>query len=260
MFLLAGTASYPLILVDGSSYLFRAYHALPKLTNSRGEATGALVGVLNMLRRLMDEYRPEYMAVVFDTPGPTFRDDLYPAYKATRPPMPEDLREQIEPLHTLVRALGLPLLAVPEVEADDVIGTLATQAAAAGIGTLISTGDKDLAQLVGPCVTLVNTMSDTLLDPAGVLEKFGVAPGQIVDWLSLVGDSVDNIPGVPKCGPKTAVKWLQTYGSLDGVIAHAAEVKGAVGESLGRAWTDWRWPGPSPPSNATSPWTWGPGT
>ena len=225
-------ASYPLILVDGSSYLFRAYHALPKLTNSRGEATGALVGVLNMLRRLMDEYRPEYMAVVFDTPGPTFRDDLYPAYKATRPPMPEDLREQIEPLHTLVRALGLPLLAVPEVEADDVIGTLATQAAAAGIGTLISTGDKDLAQLVGPCVTLVNTMSDTLLDPAGVLEKFGVAPGQIVDWLSLVGDSVDNIPGVPKCGPKTAVKWLQTYGSLDGVIAHAAEVKGAVGESL----------------------------
>jgi DNA polymerase-1 len=225
-------ASYPLILVDGSSYLFRAYHALPKLTNSRGEATGALVGVLNMLRRLMDDYRPEYMAVVFDTPGPTFRDDIYPAYKATRPPMPDDLREQIEPLHSLVRALGLPLLAVPEVEADDVIGTLATQAAAAGIGTLISTGDKDLAQLVGPKVTLINTMSDTLLDPAGVLEKFGVAPGQIVDWLSLVGDSVDNIPGVPKCGPKTAVKWLQAYGNLDGVIAHAGEVKGAVGESL----------------------------
>ncbi len=225
-------ADYPLVLVDGSSYLFRAYHALPKLTNSRGEATGALVGVLNMLRKLADEYRPEYMAVVFDAPGRTFRDDLYPAYKAHRPPMPDDLREQIEPLHAIVRAMGLPLLAVPDVEADDVIGTLATQAAAQGIATLISTGDKDLAQLVGPHVTLVNTMSDTLLDPAGVVDKFGVAPGQIVDWLSLVGDSVDNIPGVPKCGPKTAVKWLQSYGSLDEVIAHAHEVKGAVGDNL----------------------------
>ena len=170
-------ASYPLILVDGSSYLFRAYHALPKLTNSRGEATGALVGVLNMLRKLIDEYRPEYVAVVFDTPGKTFRDDLYPDYKAHRPPMPDDLREQIEPLHEIVRAMGLPLLAVPEVEADDVIGTLAVQAAARGLDTLISTGDKDLAQLVGPHVTLVNTMSDTLLDPAGVVEKFGVDPG-----------------------------------------------------------------------------------
>jgi DNA polymerase I len=225
-------ASYPLILVDGSSYLFRAYHALPKLTNSRGEATGALVGVLNMLRKLVEEYRPEYVAVVFDTPGKTFRDDIYPEYKAHRPPMPDDLREQIEPLHAIVRAMGLPLLAVPEVEADDVIGTLAMQAAAQGLHTLISTGDKDLAQLVGPHVTLVNTMSDTLLDPAGVVEKFGVAPEQIVDWLSLVGDSVDNIPGVPKCGPKTAVKWLQTYGSLDALVAHADEVKGAVGDSL----------------------------
>jgi DNA polymerase I len=225
-------ASYPLILVDGSSYLFRAYHALPKLTNSRGEATGALVGVLNMLRKLVDEYRPEYMAVVFDTPGKTFRDDLYPAYKAHRPPMPDDLREQIEPLYAIVRAMGLPLLAVVEVEADDVIGTLATQAAARGIATLISTGDKDLAQLVGPHVTLVNTMSDTLLDPAGVMEKFGVAPGQIVDWLSLVGDSVDNIPGVPKCGPKTAVKWLHAYGSLDALVAHADEITGAVGDNL----------------------------
>jgi DNA polymerase-1 len=225
-------APFALILVDGSSYLFRAYHALPKLSNSRGEATGALVGVLNMLRKLQDDYRPEYMAVVFDAPGKTFRDDLYPDYKAHRPPMPDDLREQIEPLHAVVRAMGLPLLAVPDVEADDVIGTLATQAAAHGIDTLISTGDKDLAQLVGPHVTLINTMSDTLLDPAGVVEKFGVAPAQIVDWLSLVGDSVDNIPGVPKCGPKTAVKWLQTYGSLEGVIANAGEVKGAVGESL----------------------------
>ena len=224
--------SYPLILVDGSSYLFRAYHALPKLTNSRGEATGALVGVLNMLRKLQDQYHPEYMAVVFDTPGKTFRDDIYPAYKANRPPMPEDLREQIAPLHAIVRALGLPLLAIPEVEADDVIGTLATQAAANGLPTLISTGDKDLAQLVGPHVTLINTMTDTLLDPAGVVERFGVTPGQIVDWLSLVGDSVDNIPGVPKCGPKTAVKWLQAYGDLDGVVAHADAIKGAVGESL----------------------------
>ena len=224
--------SYPLILVDGSSYLFRAYHALPKLTNSRGEATGALVGVLNMLRKLQDQYQPEYMAVVFDTPGKTFRDDLYPAYKANRPPMPEDLREQIAPLHAIIQALGLPLLAIPEVEADDVIGTLATQAAASGLPTLISTGDKDLAQLVGAHVTLINTMTDTLLDPAGVVERFGVTPGQIVDWLSLVGDSVDNIPGVPKCGPKTAVKWLQTYGNIEGVVAHADAIKGAVGESL----------------------------
>ena len=168
-------ASYPLILVDGSSYLFRAYHALPKLTNSRGEATGALVGVLNMLRKLQEQYRPEYFGVVFDAPGKTFRDDLYPAYKAHRPSMPEDLREQIEPLHALVRALGLPLLMVPGVEADDVIGTLATQAAAAGMATLISTGDKDLAQLVGPQVTLINTMNDTLLDPEGVVAKFGVS-------------------------------------------------------------------------------------
>ena len=225
-------ASYPLILVDGSSYLFRAYHALPKLTNSRGEATGALVGVLNMLRKLQEQYRPEYFGVVFDAPGKTFREDRYPAYKAHRPSMPEDLREQIEPLHALVRALGLPLLMVPGVEADDVIGTLATQAAAAGMATLISTGDKDLAQLVGPKVTLINTMNDTLLDPEGVVAKFGVRPDQIVDWLSLVGDSVDNVPGVPKCGPKTAVKWLQTWDSLEAIVAHAGEVKGAVGESL----------------------------
>jgi len=223
---------YPLILVDGSSYLFRAYHALPKLTSSRGEATGALVGVLNMLRKLQDQYQPQYMAVVFDAPGRTFRDDLYPDYKAHRPPMPDDLREQIEPLHAIIRAMGLPLLAVPEVEADDVIGTLASRAAALGISTLISTGDKDLAQLVGPHVTLINTMTDTLLDRAGVVEKFGVPPEQIVDWLTLVGDSVDNIPGVPKCGPKTAAKWLQTYGSLDALVAHADEIKGAVGDNL----------------------------
>jgi DNA polymerase-1 len=223
---------YPLILVDGSSYLFRAYHALPKLSNSQGEPTGALVGVLNMLRRLIDEHHPDYIAVVFDASGKTFRDRLYPEYKANRPDMPEDLREQIEPLQAVIRAMGLPLLVVPDVEADDVIGTLATRAAAEGLDTLISTGDKDLAQLVDARVTLINTMSDTVLDREGVMDKFGVPPERIVDYLSLIGDSVDNIPGVPKCGPKTAAKWLETYGSLDGVMAHADEIKGKVGEAL----------------------------
>jgi len=223
---------FPLVLVDASSYLFRAYHALPKLTNSKGEATGALVGVINMLRKLREDYQPELMAVVFDAPGKTFRDDLFPEYKSHRPPMPDDLREQIEPLHAVVRALGLPLLAVPEVEADDVIGTLATRAAAQGLATLISTGDKDLAQLVDEHVTLVNTMSDERLDREGVIAKFGVPPERIIDFLTLVGDSVDNIPGVAGCGPKTAVKWLQEYDDLDGVMAHAAQIKGKVGENL----------------------------
>ena len=223
---------YPLVLVDASSYLFRAYHALPKLTNSQGEATGALIGVLNMLRKLREDYRPDFMAVIFDAPGKTFRDDLFPAYKAHRPAMPEDLREQIEPLHAIIRALGLPLLRVPEVEADDVIGTLATRAAAQGLATLISTGDKDLAQLVGDHVTLINTMSDERLDRQGVIDKFGVPPERIVDYLTLVGDSVDNIPGVPNCGPKTAVKWLQEFGDLEGLMAHAAQVKGKVGDNL----------------------------
>ena len=223
---------YPLVLVDASSYLFRAYHALPKLTNSQGEATGALVGVINMLRKLREDYQPELMAVVFDAPGKTFRDDLYPDYKSHRPPMPDDLREQVEPLHAVVRALGLPLLAVAEVEADDVIGTLATRAAAQGLATLISTGDKDLAQLVDEHVTLVNTMSDERLDREGVIAKFGVPPERIVDYLTLVGDSVDNIPGIPGCGPKTAVKWLQEYGDLEGVMAHAGDIKGKVGENL----------------------------
>ncbi len=223
---------YPLVLVDASSYLFRAYHALPKLTNSKGEATGALIGVLNMLRKLREDYRPDFMAVIFDAPGKTFRDDLFPAYKAHRPSMPEDLREQIEPLHAIIQALGLPLLRVPEVEADDVIGTLATRAAAQGLATLISTGDKDLAQLVGDHVTLINTMSDERLDRQGVIDKFGVPPERIVDYLTLVGDSVDNIPGVPNCGPKTAVKWLQEFGDLEGVMAHAAQVKGKVGDNL----------------------------
>jgi DNA polymerase-1 len=223
---------YPLILVDGSSYLFRAYHALPRLTNSKGEATGALMGVLNMLRKLIEDYRPRYMAVVFDASGKTFRDDIYAEYKANRPPMPGDLREQIEPLYETIRAMGLPLLVVPRVEADDVIGTLAVQAAAAGMDTLISTGDKDMAQLVDDRITLINTMTETLLDREGVINKFGVPPERIVDYLSLIGDSVDNIPGVPKCGPKTAVKWIGEYGSLEGIIESSAEIKGKVGENL----------------------------
>ena len=223
---------YPLILVDGSGYLFRAYHALPKLTNSKGEPTGALVGVLAMLRKLIEAHRPRYIGVVFDAPGKTFRDHLFPAYKANRPAMPDDLRAQIEPLQAVVRAMGLPLLVLPDVEADDVIGTLATQAAGQGIATLISTADKDLAQLVGDHITLVNTMTDTLLDRAGVIAKFGVPPERIVDYLSLVGDAVDNVPGVAKCGPKTAAKWIQDFGDLDGVIANADRVPGKAGENL----------------------------
>ncbi len=222
----------PLVLVDGSSYLFRAYHALPPLTNSQGEPTGAIVGVVNMLRKLIDTYHPELMAVVFDAPGKTFRDGLYPEYKAHRPPMPDELRAQIEPLHAIVRAMGLPLLMVPDVEADDVIGTLATQAAARGLDTLISTGDKDLAQLVGERVTLINTMTDQVLDRAGVIDKLGVAPEQVIDYLTLVGDSVDNVPGVPQCGPKTAAKWLAEHGSLDALVAKAAEITGRAGDNL----------------------------
>jgi DNA polymerase-1 len=221
-----------LVLVDASGYLFRAYHALPRLTNSKGEATGALVGVVNMLRRLIDDHRPAYVGVVFDAAGPTFREDLYPDYKANRPPMPDDLREQLDPLKQIIRAMGLPLLEIDGVEADDVIGTLAMRAADAGLRTLISTGDKDLAQLVGPSVTLVNTMTDTVLDREGVIAKFGVPPERIVDYLSLIGDSVDNIPGVPKCGPKTAVKWLEQFGDLDSVMAAADQVKGKIGENL----------------------------
>ncbi|MGB5830419.1 MAG: DNA polymerase I [Thiohalocapsa sp.] len=223
---------FPLVLVDASGYLFRAYHALPKLTNSRGEATGALVGVLHMLRKLIDEHQPDYIGVILDASGPTFRDHLYTEYKANRPPMPEDLREQLEPLKEIIRAMGLPLLVVPEVEADDVIGTLATQAATDGLATLVSTGDKDMAQLVNNHITLINTMSDTVLDVASVQDKFGVPPERIVDYLSLMGDGVDNIPGVPKCGPKTAAKWITEYGSLDGVIENAHKIKGKIGEKL----------------------------
>ena len=222
-----------LVLVDGSSYLFRAFHAMPSLTSSEGAPTGAILGVANMLRRLRADWPSDYLAVVFDAPGKTFRDEWFPAYKANRPPMPEELRAQTEPLHHLVRALGLPLLSVPGVEADDVIGTLADRAARGhGWRVVISTGDKDLAQLVDERITLVNTMDDAVLDEAGVEARFGVPPSRIVDYLTLVGDPVDNVPGVPKVGPKTAVKWLTAYGSLDGVRARAAEVRGKVGESL----------------------------
>ncbi len=220
------------ILVDGSSYLYRAFHALPPLTNSQGEPTGAIVGVLNMLRKLLSDYEPEYVAVVFDAPGGSFRNQIYDQYKANRPPMADDLRCQIQPLHDIIRAMGLPLLMIEGVEADDVIGTLASQATELGMDTLISTGDKDLAQLVNEHVTLINTMSDTISDRDGVVEKFGVTPEQIIDYLALVGDSSDNIPGVPKCGPKTAAKWLGEYGDLDNLVAHAEEIKGKIGENL----------------------------
>jgi DNA polymerase-1 len=221
-----------LCLIDGSSYLYRAFHALPPLTSSRGEPTGAVLGVLNMLNKLIRLEEPALVAVVFDAPGRNFRDELFEQYKAHRPPMPGDLRLQVEPLLTAVKAMGLPLLQVPGVEADDVIGTLAARAGKAGVATLISTGDKDMAQLVGDGVTLVNTMTDTRLDREGVKAKFDVWPEQIVDYLALVGDSSDNIPGVPKVGPKTAARWLNEYGSLEGIIAHAADIGGKVGESL----------------------------
>ena len=220
------------ILVDGSSYLYRAFHAMPSLTNSKGQNTGAIYGVINMLRRLLKDFQPEHMAVVFDAKGKTFRDDLYDQYKANRPPMPDELREQIEPLYKLVKAMGLPLLIVKGVEADDVIGTLAQQATESGVDCIISTGDKDMAQLVNKHVTLMNTMDNTTLDPQGVVEKFGISPELTIDYLTLMGDSVDNIPGVPKVGPKTAVKWLTQYGSLDDVMANAEDIKGKVGENL----------------------------
>ena len=221
-----------IVLVDGSSYLFRAFHAMPSLTTSDGEPTGAIRGVVNMLRRLRADFPSEYFAVVFDAPGKTFRDDWYPEYKANRPPMPDELRAQIEPLHQLVKALGLPLLCVSGVEADDVIGTLADRARESGCRVVISTNDKDMAQLVDERVTLVNTMDDSILDEAGVEARFGVPPRRIVDYLTLVGDSVDNVPGVPKVGPKTAVKWLAAYESLDGVRANATAIGGKVGEYL----------------------------
>ncbi len=222
----------PFILVDGSSYLFRAYYAMPDLTNAKREPTGTVYGVINMMRRLLKDYDPEHIAVVFDAKGKTFRNDMYKEYKANRPPMPDDLRQQIEPVHEVIKAMGLPLICVSGVEADDVIGTLSEQATALGIDTVISTGDKDMAQLVNKHVSLVNTMTEVHMGIDGVNEKFGVPPERIIDYLALIGDTVDNVPGVPKVGPKTAVKWLGLYDSLDGVMQHAEEIKGKVGENL----------------------------
>ena len=222
----------PLVLVDGSSYLYRAFHALPPLSTAAGQPTGAVLGVVNMLYKLLDEVKPIRMAVVFDAPGRTFRDDLYAEYKANRAPMPDELREQVEPLYEAIKAMGICLLRIDGVEADDVIGTLARQAAAAGSQTVISTIDKDFAQLVDGHVTLVNTMDNTTLDRARVEQKFGVAPEKITEYLALVGDSIDNIPGIPGVGPKTAAKWLQQYGDLETLKAKAAEVTGKVGDRL----------------------------
>ena len=227
-----------LLLIDGSSYLYRAFHAMPDLRSPDGRPTGAVYGMVNMLRRLEKEVQFDYSACVFDAKGKTFRDDLYPEYKANRPSMPEELAAQIKPVHEVVQASGWPMLMVEGVEADDVIGTLAKMGEAAGFKVIISTGDKDMAQLVTPMVSLVNTMTNENLDQAGVKEKFGVPPERIIDYLTLIGDKVDNVPGVDKCGPKTAVKWLEEYGTLDNIIANADKVGGKVGENL-RAALDW---------------------
>lgn len=222
----------PFVLVDASSYFFRAFHALPPLTSSKGQATGAIYGVTNMIKKLVKEYQPDQLAIVFDAKGKTFRDELYPEYKAHRPPMPVELSSQFQPLLDVLKAMGFPLLTVDGVEADDVIGTLARQACAQGIPVVISTGDKDMAQLVTKNVTLINTMSNKILDMDGVEEKFGVRPDQMIDYLALMGDTSDNIPGINKCGPKTAAKWLSTYQTLDNVMAHADDITGKIGEYL----------------------------
>jgi len=221
-----------LILVDGSSFLFRAYHAIPPLTNAKGEPTNAVYGVSNMLRKLIADYHSDYITVVFDAPGKSFRNDLYDQYKAHRPSMPDDLRVQIAPLHNLIRAMGLPLIIEPNVEADDVLGVLAQHAEQQGYDVIISTGDKDMAQLVTEHIILENTMSNTRLDIQGVIDKFGVKPEQVIDYLALIGDTVDNIPGVPKVGPKTAAKWLEQYQTLENLMAHANEIGGKIGENL----------------------------
>ncbi len=221
-----------LVLVDGSYYMFRAYHAMPAFTNSKNEPTGAIYGVINMLKKLIQEYQPDYFAIIFDAKGKTFRNDLYREYKAHRPPMPEDLVCQIQPLHEIIEANGFPKLMIGGVEADDVIATLCIQAEAANIKTLVSTGDKDLAQLVNDNTTLLNTMQNVVLDRQGVINKFGVTPELIVDYLTLIGDTADNVPGIPRVGPKTAVKWLNEYGNLDAIVENAETIKGKVGESL----------------------------
>ncbi|MEY3744161.1 MAG: hypothetical protein RLZZ541_1216, partial [Pseudomonadota bacterium] len=230
-----------LLLVDGSSYLYRAFHAMPDLRNSHNEPTGAIQGVLNMLRRLHKDYPSDYSACIFDAKGKTFRDDIYAEYKANRASMPDDLRAQVAPLHDAIKAMGWPLIMENGVEADDVIGALAKQAEREGVRVIISTGDKDIAQLVNENVTLVNTMpnafrrGDEVLDIAGVENKFGLPPSLIVDYLVLIGDTSDNVPGVEKVGPKTAVKWLKQYGSLDNIVANADEISGVVGENLRKA-------------------------
>ncbi|MGZ4978624.1 MAG: DNA polymerase I [Methylobacter sp.] len=221
-----------MILVDGSSFLFRAYHAIPPLTNAKGEPTNAVYGVSNMLRKLIADYHSDYITVVFDAPGKSFRNDLYDQYKAHRPTMPDDLRVQIAPLHNLIRAMGLPLIIEPDVEADDVLGVLAQHAEQQGYDVIISTGDKDMAQLVTEHIILENTMSNTRMDIQGVIDKFGVRPEQVIDYLALIGDTVDNIPGVPKVGPKTAAKWLEQYQTLENLMAHANEIGGKIGENL----------------------------
>ena len=233
-----------LLLVDGSSYLYRAFHGLPDLRNTKNEPTGAIRGVLSMLRKLHKDYPADYSACIFDAKGKTFRDDIYPDYKANRPSMPDDLRSQVAPLHEAIIAMGWPLLMVDGVEADDVIGALAKQAEAQGIRVIISTGDKDMSQLVNEHVTVINTMpnafrkGDEILDIAGVQAKFGITPSQMIDYLTLIGDTVDNVPGVEKVGPKTAVKWLNEYGSLDNIVANADKITGVVGENLRKA-IDW---------------------
>lgn len=226
------TSKKTLVLVDGSSYFFRAFHALPPLHNSKGEPTGAVYGVINMLRRLINDYHPDFIAVIFDSRGKTFRDELYADYKATREAMPDELTVQFKPMIEIIKNMGLPLLIIDGVEADDVIGTLSEMASKMKIDTIISTGDKDMAQLVNPHVTLINTMTNTKMDRDGVIAKFGVPPEKIIDYLTLIGDKVDNIPGVPNVGPKTAVKWLEAYENLDGIIKHADQITGKVGENL----------------------------
>jgi len=221
-----------LLLIDGSSYFYRAFHALPPLKNSQGQATGAIYGVINMIRRLMKDYQPTYLAVIFDSKERTFRDDLYEQYKSHRPSMPDDLSSQFAPLLELIQAMGLPIIIEHGIEADDVIATLAEQASSQGLRTLVSTGDKDIAQIVDDNTTLINTMSQTILDREGVIAKFGVPPEQIVDYLSLIGDKSDNIPGVPGVGPKTAAQWLKKYGSLENLLAHQTEISGKAGENL----------------------------
>jgi len=220
-----------LLLVDGSTYLHRAYHAHNSLSDRRGRPTGAIFGVVNALQKHQRLVRPDRVAIVMDAPGPTFRNELYPEYKANRKPMEEDLRMQIDPLHQIIKALGLPLLVVPGVEADDVIGTLAQQGKAAKMSVVILSGDKDMAQLVDEQVSLHDTLHEPW-DSSGVQQKFSLHPDQIIDYLALAGDSADNIPGVPKVGPKTAASWLQQYETLENVIEHADEIVGKVGENL----------------------------